>query len=351
MYESHMPEAMTELPLRRASGFVLARRKKGRLRYLALRMKRSGEMGLPKGHSDPGETEIQTALRETAEETGLEDIDIRGRFRRTLNYVVTRRGRKWHKQVVLFAAYAQEGKVRLSDEHDAYEWLDLGEMIDAMPWMDLQKSVYRAALFLKDPALFELDPVSEAEAYAYLKTLPEAHRTLRHHLRGGARLARTFAEALAEAGKRIHVEATAAGTVLHDVGRALGDHADHQRAGVRHLRKTALAPYSFACISHFTKGAKPRALRRAGLDRKTVASFERMIDLRKLTWEERCAALADACMKQDEAVPPTVRFADLRERYDAPELIAVQEKRTEKIRRKIERAIGTDPLALVGLDR
>lgn len=344
-----MVSTSEELPLRVAAGFVLARKRDAGLEYLALMSRRNGEPGLPKGHSDPGETEHETALRETAEETGLTEVDIRRKFRHVLDYVVTRRGRKWHKRVVLFAAYARSGKVRLSNEHIAHTWLPLDEMLDAMPWEDLDRAVYQAALFLKDPSLFEFQPATEAEAYAHFKDLPDATRGLCGHVRGGAKLARCFAQALADAGERVHVEATAAGAILHDVGRALGKHGDHQRAGVKHLRKTALAPYGFACISHFTKGASPKALRRAGVERKVVASFRKMTDMGTLTWEESCVALADACMRQDEPVAPAVRFADLRGRYDAPELIELQERRTEKIRRRIERTIGADPLALVGL--
>ena len=43
------------------------------------------------------------------------------------------------------------------------------------------------------------------------------------------RLARAFAGSLARAGRLCHVEAAAVGTLLHDTGRALGRHDDHQR--------------------------------------------------------------------------------------------------------------------------
>jgi len=359
-----MARLQQDLPLRTAAGFVLVRRKatgfesagfesegfeSAGFEYLALTNRRRSEPGLPKGHSNPGESALETALRETEEETGLTDLDVRGDFRRELDYVVRRRGRDWHKRVVLFTAVAQSGKVRLSEEHSAHAWLTLDEMLDALPYEDLDRAVFDAALFLKDPALFALAPATESEADRYLRSLPHATKGLLGHLRGAARLARRFAEALAESGKRVNAEATAVGTLLHDVGRALGDHADHQRAGLIHLRKTALAPYGFACISHFTKGARPKALRSAGVARDVVADFRRLIDLRPLTWEERCAALADACMMQDEPVRPRVRFADLRRRYDAPDLIDLQERQTKKIRRKIEGAIGVDPIQLVGL--
>jgi bis(5'-nucleosidyl)-tetraphosphatase len=344
-----MARANDDLPLRTAAGFVLANRQRGQTRYLALENRRNGEIGLPKGHSDPGESELETALRETLEETGLTDLDVRRDFRRTLDYVTTRRGKKGHKHVILFAAYAPSRKVLLSEEHASYGWYDIEDMLDLMPWRDLHKSVYRAALFLKDPGLFAMQPATEDEALEHLQSLPEATPGLVRHLQGGARLARTFAEALSKAGVRIHVEATATGTLLHDVGRALGDHADHQRAGYRHLRKTRFAPYSFACISHFTKGAKPKALRKAGLAKDIVASFRKMTDLRTFTWEERCAALADACMRKDEPVSPDLRFQDLRTRYEATDLIDLQEQRTASIRKEMEEALGEDPLALVGL--
>ena len=52
-----------------------------------------------------------------------------------------------------------------------------------------------------------------------------------------------------------------------------------------------------------------------------------------MTWEERCAALADACMKGPtrRARPPSASRT-CGERYDAPALIDLQERRTDAIR-------------------
>jgi hypothetical protein len=147
----------------------------------------------------------------------------------------------------------------------------------------------------------------------------------------------------------VDVEAAAVGTLLHDAGRALGRHDDHQVEGLRHLRTTALAPYAFACVSHFAKGASVEDLIAAGLSKAKVEEFAREIDVATMTWEERCAALADSCMKGPDAVPPAERFEDLRRRYDAPALIDLQERRTAAIRREMAAAGGADPLAPVGL--
>ncbi len=338
-----------DLPLRTACGFVLVRAGSQGLQYLTLVNRKRSEPGLPKGHSEPGESEMETALRETEEETGLVIEDVRGDFRVLLEYTVTRKGKRYRKHVIYFAAYAPEQTVILSKEHASFAWLPLHEMIETLPHENLKETVRRAALFLKDPAACDLAPRSEAAADEYLCSLPEASDALVAHLRGGARLARIFAAALAKEGVRVDVEATATATLLHDVGRALGRHADHPLAGATHLRTTLWAAYAFACISHFTKGASPDELIAAGVDEDEVAAFRKLVDLRTLTWEERCCALADACMQGATPVTPQERFADLRVRYDALALINLQEQKVAEIRDLITEALGRDPLDLVDL--
>lgn len=337
------------LPRRLACGFVLVRRQKGQWRYLLLRNRGRGDWGLPKGHAEKGESELDTALRETQEETGLVDVVVLPSFRVELLYTAIRARRQYRKTVVYFAARVGEGEVTISKEHDRFLWASLDEAIKRMPFANLKEAVRRAALFIKDPALFILEPATEKEALAHLAVQPEVTPHLVRHLQGGARLARQFATALAAAGRRVDIDATAVGTLLHDVGRALGKHDDHPRAGLVHLRHTPLAAYGFGCISHFTKGASPKQLIRAGVDAAQVEKFRGLVDMSRMTWEERCCALADACMKGDTPVPPAERFADLRTRYDSHDLIALQERRTAKLRDRIARAIGQDPMALVRL--
>jgi 8-oxo-dGTP pyrophosphatase MutT (NUDIX family) len=332
-----------------ACGFVLSRLSAGPREYLILVNRRRGEAGLPKGHREGEETEVETALRETEEESGLTDLDVDPHFRRRLHYPARRGGVLHDKTVVYLLATARRGEVRLSDEHSSFRWAPLADALAALPFENLRAVVRDAAIFLKDPALFLLEPADEPAADAHLRSLPHADERLLAHLRGGARLARRFAAALVDAGTPVHVEAAAVGTLLHDAGRALGEHADHQRAGVRHLRTTPLAAYAFACISHFTKGAPDADLLAAGVPEETVRDFRRLVDGSTLTWEERCAALADSCMMGPTPAPPAERFRDLRRRYDAPALIDLQERRTAAIRAEMEPALGRDPLALVGL--
>ncbi len=337
------------LPSVRAAGFVLVRAGPQGLETLLLENRSRHEWGLPKGHAEPGESDLATALRETEEETGLTELEPDPWFAHTLRYPARRRGELTDKTVVYLLARLRAGQVRLSAEHAGHRWVPLVRAPALLPFPALADVLRAAALYLKDPALFHLAPAEEAGARRHLVGLPHADERLVAHLEGGARLARLLARGLARAGHAVHVEAAAVGTLLHDVGRALGRHDDHQREGLRHLRATPLAPYGFACISHFTKGADLEALVAAGVAREAAEEFRRLIDGATLTWEERCAALADACMQGPTPVAPAQRFRDLRARYDAPALIDLQERGTEAIRADLARALGRDPLALLGL--
>jgi 8-oxo-dGTP pyrophosphatase MutT (NUDIX family) len=339
-----------DLPTSRAAGFVLTR-DVGRREpeYLLLVNRRDGAPGLPKGHRDGDEDDLQTALRETEEETGLDEVVVDPWFRAEIAYRVRKGGEFRWKTVVYYRARLVSGEVRLSDEHTAFSWQPLVETLSRITFDSLRGVITDAALHAKDPALFRLVPPDVAAADRHLASLPHADRRLLAHLRGGARLARSFAEGLAAKRAPVDVQAAAVGTLLHDAGRALGRHEEHQIEGLRHLRGTPLAPYAFACVSHFAKGASIPDLDTAGRSRSTVEEFAREIDVTTMTWEERCAALADSCMKGPDAVPPAERFEDLRRRYDAPALIDLQERRTAAIREEIRAAAGQDPLRAVGL--
>ena len=46
------------------------------LRHSSVSSRGGGHWDFPKGHIDDGETEIQTALRELEEETGIANVDL-----------------------------------------------------------------------------------------------------------------------------------------------------------------------------------------------------------------------------------------------------------------------------------
>ncbi|XP_013872502.1 bis(5'-nucleosyl)-tetraphosphatase [asymmetrical] [Austrofundulus limnaeus] len=98
----------------------------------------------PKGHVDPGEDDLTTALRETKEEAGLgeEHLQVLTGFVKKLQYEV--RGRP--KEVLYWLAELRDPgtAVTLSNEHQDFRWAQLEEACALARYKDLQETL-RAA--------------------------------------------------------------------------------------------------------------------------------------------------------------------------------------------------------------
>ena len=82
----------------------------------------AGHWDFPKGNMEPGETELETVLREVAEETGLTRIALIPGFRRVIEYYYRRDGKNVHKQVIYLLARTDEDKIAISKEHQDFGW-------------------------------------------------------------------------------------------------------------------------------------------------------------------------------------------------------------------------------------
>ncbi len=105
-----------------------------------------GHWDFPKGHVDKGETEIETAIRELEEETGIKNIILFDNFRKTINYKIQKRDRKISKEVVFFIATTAETEINLSDEHVDYGWFDFTSALKQLTY-DNARSVLSEAIF------------------------------------------------------------------------------------------------------------------------------------------------------------------------------------------------------------
>ena len=107
----------------RSAGFVVYRRKRdGRRVYLVLDY---GEhWDFPKGHLKRGESDMEAAVRELEEETGLDEpVPVDG-FHFQLRYFFKHKKKGLvDKTVAFFIARVDTAKVRLSDEHVGYKYL------------------------------------------------------------------------------------------------------------------------------------------------------------------------------------------------------------------------------------
>ena len=115
------------------------------LRHSSISSRGGGHWDFPKGHIDDGETEIQTALRELEEETGIAHANVIDGFRDTITYTFSGGQERIGKEVIFFLATTKESKVILSHEHIDYSWLDFDSAFSRLTY-DNARQVLRSAI-------------------------------------------------------------------------------------------------------------------------------------------------------------------------------------------------------------
>ncbi|EEB12727.1 Bis, putative [Pediculus humanus corporis] len=134
---------------KKAAGFIIFRKISDNFEYLLLQASYGTHHWTPpKGHVEPGESEMEAALRETKEEAGFEkdDLKIYKNFQRTLRY--TANGTR--KTVVYWLADLYKNTpVTLSSEHQAYKWGILNEASKLCHFKDFEELLKDCEEFLK----------------------------------------------------------------------------------------------------------------------------------------------------------------------------------------------------------
>ncbi len=100
----------------------------------------NGNWGFPKGHTEDQETDIQTAIREVTEETGI-NIEILDGFKKSIKYIPFP---EVLKKVIFFIGITEEEKVTIDkNEIEDYMWCSYEEalkMITYKPQRDVMES-------------------------------------------------------------------------------------------------------------------------------------------------------------------------------------------------------------------
>ncbi len=127
-----------------AGGVVYRREPSGAVRYLLIRDPYT-HWGLPKGHLEDDETPAEAALRETAEETGLEQLELRGPIR-VIDWHFRFRGRSIHKFCHFFLVESPGGDC--TPQHDEgitdFRWLPLDEALTTLSYDNARGVLKRA---------------------------------------------------------------------------------------------------------------------------------------------------------------------------------------------------------------
>ena len=112
----------------RSCGFLIV---KGDPIESFLLMKHPARWDLPKGHVDPGETDMQCALRELEEETGIsaEDVEVDPDFCYETRYMVKARrytneeGEVEKTMLIYLGRLLRDVEIEVT-EHGDYQWFD-----------------------------------------------------------------------------------------------------------------------------------------------------------------------------------------------------------------------------------
>ncbi len=131
----------------KSCGTVLFTLKNGEVHYLLIKGKRGGSYGFPKGHTEEGETEEQTALRETWEETSIR-AELIPEFRRETEYRLKNGNTK---TVVYFAAcyFDAEPKRNAGFEDFDYVLLPFDKAVKAIVFPDMKRLLADADEFIR----------------------------------------------------------------------------------------------------------------------------------------------------------------------------------------------------------
>ncbi len=132
-----------------SAGAVLVRRLKGRWCLAAIRPggKPEGVWALPKGQIAPGDSAADTALREVAEETGVEGR-LEGKLG-DIRYVYTWKGERVFKVVSFFLVRYTGGRLgdipaAFAHEVEDVRWLPLADAIDLLAYKGEREMAQKA---------------------------------------------------------------------------------------------------------------------------------------------------------------------------------------------------------------
>jgi bis(5'-nucleosidyl)-tetraphosphatase len=128
-----------------SAGVIICRKVKEGVRFLLLY--HGGKYwNFPKGRLEKDEKDIQAALREVYEETGIEkkDLVFKNQFKVSDKYFFKRKSQRALKTITFFLALAKSDEVKLSKEHYGYGWFLYKEAVKLLKYKNLQRVIKRA---------------------------------------------------------------------------------------------------------------------------------------------------------------------------------------------------------------
>lgn len=131
----------------KSCGAIVFRKFHGNTELLLVKHVGGGHWSFPKGHVETNETEVETAIREIMEETGL-DVIIDTSFRKTVTYSPKK---DTQKEVVYFIAKAK-----------TYEYTAQEEEISEIRWVELTHAIQMLSYDNDKQLVMQAKPILQA---------------------------------------------------------------------------------------------------------------------------------------------------------------------------------------------
>lgn len=129
----------------KSCGAIVYRKFHGNTEILLIRHIKSGYWSFPKGHVEENETEVETALREIKEETGL-DVFVDAGFRETVTFSPRRDSMK---TVVYFVAKAKNfDYIPQEDEISEIRWVGIDKAPNQLTYDNDKVIINKAKAFI-----------------------------------------------------------------------------------------------------------------------------------------------------------------------------------------------------------
>jgi len=142
------------MPVERSAGIIFFRNTPEGRKYLVLRSSRKDQnrpefWDFTKGILYKGEHGIDAARREAQEEVGANEFTVIEEFKTTVNYFTRHTGKPVPKFVAMFLAELKNSNIKLSWEHDKYEWLSYEEAHKRLSVPQMKEALEAAEKFLR----------------------------------------------------------------------------------------------------------------------------------------------------------------------------------------------------------
>ena len=136
-----------------SSGIIVFRHVLGERLYLLLHYHYKGDYwDFPRGNIKEGESAKEAAIRETREETGLSENELRfiEGFKEEVTWFYKFLGQTVYKKVTYFLAETETENVKISEEHVGARWLSFEDALRLLKYKNSKNLLVKAETFLKN---------------------------------------------------------------------------------------------------------------------------------------------------------------------------------------------------------